>query len=79
MNEDIIKDRKSYAPSDVKMNLFQKIWWRIKFLLFEAWGKDWEVILFSIFSADGRSAVNLTKFLDKKKIIKLNNENNYFE
>ncbi len=62
-----------------QMSLARKVWWRLKFLLFEAWGKDWSVVKLSLSSAKNRGAAGLTEFLARQGIIKLNKKEKYFQ
>jgi len=59
-------------------DIFRKIYWRIKFLLFESYNKDWRIIIYTIFPFARKKSFRL-KHLKKKGIIKYDEGNNYFE
>jgi len=64
-NKDSFKKVNLISPIDIKMNFWQKLGWRIKFILFESWNKDLGVIIFYLKSANKRGAAALTEYLDK--------------
>jgi len=50
-------------------DIFRKIFWRIKFLLFESWGKNWYIILYTGFPFVRKNEDARTKFIEKKGYI----------
>lgn len=71
-------DNNVFNITDVNMNFWQKIFWRLKILLVESWGKNWKAILFSLLPAKKRNAVALSDFLNRRGIIKINKSEKYF-
>lgn len=57
-----------------KYNIIEKIFWRLKFILFESYGKNFDAILCSLKSADKRIGDSLASLLSKRGIIKWNKE-----
>lgn len=53
-----------------KYNIIGKIFLRLKFILFESYGKNIDAILCSLKSSDKRSGESLAKLLSKRGIIK---------
>lgn len=66
-------------PQESKMSILEKIAWRIKFLLVDSWGKDWEIIKLSLSPSVDRGAFGLAEFLNRKKIIELKKGDNSFK
>lgn len=57
-----------------KYNIIEKIFWRLKFILFESYGKNLDVILYSLKSADERGGNSLARLLSKRGIIEWDEE-----
>ena len=66
-------------PQEFKMSTLEKVIWRIKFLLIDSWGKDWEIIKLSLFPSAKRGSFGLAEFLNRKKIIELKGGDNFFK
>lgn len=64
---------------ELKMNFFQKIFWRLKFLFFESWGKSLPVIFFSLGGAENRNASALVSFLVKHNVLKINGKDFFID
>lgn len=79
--EVIIKQNKEeYCPRKIKMNFQQKIYWRIKFLLLEAWGKDLDIIKLALSPSRKRGTMaEIAALLSKKNIIIWDKINQYFK
>jgi len=72
-------DNGKFVISKTEMDFWEKIFWRLKFLLFESWGKNFSVILHSLKPAKKRGASELSSFLAKIKKIELDRNSNYFK
>jgi len=67
------------AKEKRKMNSCQKILWRLKVLFFESWGKNWEMIRFSLLPAGQRDASALVDFLERRGVIEIDRKSNFFK
>jgi len=79
MSTDNLREGATGYPKNIEMSFLEKIFWRIKFLLWESWGKDLDIIFLSISSSGNRGTTReMARLLNKKKIIQWDKKNNFF-